>query len=250
MGRTAAWRRDMSWVCANPNWRQAASYGLTSQTPLQGWAWEFLRRNASYRASVDSGDDGSAEKWGLVALADYRQAFVDIEESSRPKWLTLQAFELIHGPKQVPSLADGQFALIFDLRRTLRKDVMQRQLAEFVEHLYQPAEITWHDVSAARNHGGRNHNFNSLLTYLRFADAVAQDRNIDLGTLKKSLGFTSERAGKQLHEAYVKASSLIDGDYSRLVALDLTPLKSIPAALRRKKTAPHAGKATTPASWN
>jgi hypothetical protein len=246
MARTAAWRGDLTWVCANENWRQAASYGLTSKTPLQGWAWEFLRRNASYRAAVDLGDDGSAEKWGLVALADYRQAFVHIEEPSRPKWLALQSFEMFLGPRQLPSLADSQLALIFDLRRTLRKDVLQRQLAKFVEHLYQPTGITWHGVSAPRKHGGRNYNLNSLLTYLRFADAVAQDRNIDLETLKKSLGYTSERAGKQLHEAYVKASSLVGKDYSRLVDLDLAPLKSIPAALRRKKSAPLANKV----SWD
>jgi hypothetical protein len=248
MAKTAAWRGDMTWVCANEDWRYVASYGLTSKTPLQGWAWEFLRRNSAYRASVDSCDDIAAKKWGLVELVDYRQAFARIEESSRPKWLALQAFEVLHGPQELPSLVDKQFALIFDQRYTVRKDVLQRQLAEFVEHLYKPTEITWFGVSSARNHGGRNYNTDSLLTYLRFADAVAQDRNIDSEPLKKALGFTSQRAGKQLHETYVKARSLVVNDYSRLVDLDLAPLKSIASPLRGKK--PVAKKATTTASWD
>ena len=251
MARTAAWRGDLAWVCANENWRQAASYGLTSKTPLQGWAWEFLRRNASYRASVDSGDDGSAEKWGLVALADYRQAFVHIEEFLRPKWLALQAFELRLGPQPLPSLEDGQLALIFDLRRTLRKDVLQRQLGDFVENLYKTPETSWGEVAPPKRHGGRIYGFHSLLAYLRFADAVAQDKNIDSGALQTALGFTSARAGKQLHEAYVKATSLVGKDYSRLVDLELTPLRDTSIALRRKSP-PRAAKAAvadTPASW-
>jgi hypothetical protein len=207
---------------------------LTPETPLQGWAWEFLRRNALYRASVDSSDEGSAENWGLASLVDYRQGFKGFGDSSRPKWLALQAFDLIHGPRQLPSLKEGQLALIFDLRRTLRKDVLQRQLAEFVERLYQPDETSWWQALPEKRRGGRMYGFPSLLTYLRFADAVAQDRDIDSEALQQALGLTSARAGKQLHEAHSKAVSLVGQDYRRLVDLELSPLRRIPTPLRRK----------------
>ncbi len=235
MARTAAWRKgDLTWTCGNQNWRQPGKYGLSEETPMQGWAWEFLRRNASYQASVDSGDDESAGKWGLVALVDYRKSFARLGETSRPKWLTLQTFELILGPQPPLSLTADQIVLVFDRRRTLQKDVLQRQLAEFVERLSLSDEHSWGKVLQKKNSGGRTYSLSSLLTCLRFADAVAQDRNIDAEELQKALGLTSARAGRELHEAYVKASSLIEKDYSRLLDQELSPLRSVPFALRRK----------------
>lgn len=229
MGRTAAWRKgDLLWACGNPDWRQPESYGLTSETPWQGWAWEFLRRKVAYRVSVDERDHKSAETWGLGALVDYRVAFNNLEDSSRPQWLALPAFESAHGPGRLPSLKEGQVALIFDLRPELRKDVLQRQLAQFVHRLWNP-EQGWGRAEPERRRGGRIHDVRSLLTYLRFADAVAQDQGIDSQELQKALGFTTARAAKQLTEAHNTATSLILSGYLRLVDLDLPPLRSLPA---------------------
>jgi hypothetical protein len=236
MAKPTKWRTaELAWACGNSKWRQPESYGLTPETPLQGWAWEFLRRNALYRASVDASDEGSAERWGLAALVDYRLAFKRFSDSTRPKWLALQAFELLHGPQSLPNLKEGQVALILDLGRTLRKDVLQRQLAEFVERLWNPTEAgKWGRAVPERRQGGRTYGFASMLTYLRFADAVARNQDIDSEELQQALGFTSTRAPKQLHEAHSRAILLIDRDYRRLVAQELPPLRSIASPWRRK----------------
>lgn len=47
-----------------PDWRDPASYAYTQHLMHEGWAWEFLRRNAAYAsfAAHDAGavDDGLA----------------------------------------------------------------------------------------------------------------------------------------------------------------------------------------------
>ena len=55
-----------------PDWRSSAAYDYASTMDSAGLAWEFLRRNANYRAAfetasdqADFGTNGPARHWGL-----------------------------------------------------------------------------------------------------------------------------------------------------------------------------------------
>ncbi|MGH6957466.1 MAG: DNA -binding domain-containing protein [Caulobacteraceae bacterium] len=54
------------------DWRDASAYAYVSELSLAGLAWEFLRRNAAYRAAFDAGPDTAAvtRDWGLSAPAN------------------------------------------------------------------------------------------------------------------------------------------------------------------------------------
>lgn len=64
------------------DWRQAADYADLSQAGPERLAWEFLRRNPSYRKAAAAVEDHASLDWGLIAFADpdhasFRQVFWD-----------------------------------------------------------------------------------------------------------------------------------------------------------------------------
>ncbi|WP_222432760.1 transcriptional regulator domain-containing protein [Caenimonas sedimenti] len=226
MGRVAAWRtKELGWVCANPDWRDAGSYGLKPNAPLHHWAWEFLRRNSRYRRSAAEGDPHSAGLWGLTSLANPEAS------SEEVRWLAIQAYQLIQGTGRLPDLAQWQVALIFDVRHKLPLAVLQRQLGELAEYLYTAGGPSSAAVEMKNRRGGPKHDKASLLLCLRFADAVANDRTIDSNELAEALGIEGRRS-KRLSEIHQRASALVANDYLRLVDQSLAPMRHTPRLLK------------------
>jgi hypothetical protein len=88
------------------DWRQAADYADLSRAGPELLAWEFLRRNPSYRKAAAAAADHAALDWGLIAFADpehasFRQVFWD--RAVNP--LVLQAYA-DPGRKKDPDACD------------------------------------------------------------------------------------------------------------------------------------------------
>lgn len=261
MGRTATWRKgNLAWECGNPHWEKSSTYQLSKATPFRGWAWEFLRRTGKYRAAVDAGDDRMAGDFGLASLVKYDHSFPTLAKDTEPRWLAIQAYEIYPGTTPTSALEDGQVAVVFDLRRGLPSATLQRQMNAVSQSLQVLSKQRSNVVATAtKSHGGRTYDPDALLTYLRFADAVAQDRAISSDDLASALNL-SRRASARLHEIHSQAVALFDREYLRLVDLDLSPLRRTDPRLReilgihwnmsRPKTKDKPKKEPNEASWD
>lgn len=141
-----------------PDWRDAAAYASLLDADRAFLAWEWLRRNAEYRAEVQacgSGrgeDEERARQWGLHAFEPFVLAVPD----ARPVWtaaadpfvLAVEAgpptgrddFDLARLARWstvLPDTGHGEHLLLSDGLRAIRIDVLTGSLAS------EPAEIRY-----------------------------------------------------------------------------------------------------------
>lgn len=148
------------------------------------WAWEFLRRNESFREDCkklreantnDISEAIIAEKYGLYTYKDYRDRYTSYP---KPRFRThslsiIGENALGHHQTQIienVKLRSGQVAVVFDLEFALSSGgSIKRQIQEAQSKLVKLAKL-YHGVDKLPN-TSRKHS-SKYLTYLRALDLV------------------------------------------------------------------------------
>lgn len=105
----------------DPDWRDAAAYAVLLDADRSLFAWEWLRRDAGYRAAAERAlsphcgieEPGSGpELFGLVAFEPPRLRVPD----ARPVWRS-DAYPYVLGVRPAPAMARQSEFDLFDVRR-------------------------------------------------------------------------------------------------------------------------------------
>ncbi len=129
---------------AKRNWRNAADYKFTKDLDLNGWAWEFLRRNLDYRKDWEKELNYFLKKNRLLTKKEIEDDCFSLEPlliDCGAKWWILRfvnpdtdyplfldfvnSHGCVYGKSQNIELLPGQVAAVFDLNLPIKRQADQ-----------------------------------------------------------------------------------------------------------------------------
>ncbi|HEX4956516.1 MAG TPA: DUF6499 domain-containing protein [Thermoanaerobaculia bacterium] len=212
-----------------PDWRNPADYAYTANLTLHDWAWEFLRRNAQYRAAwrrftgerkpgpVSDAEFEIARSFGLACLSDPSCTIFGDEVF----WLEGGGVKLLWGYRAPepgpegeaipwPGYPDG-LALWFDLAQPIESQVKTADalLRRFQAELQQAGMLEQVPKADARVHVGKWSDF------LRVLDADVE--GVSPAKVGEVLFASATDPRDQARKVRAAARRLVNGGYRRLL---------------------------------
>ncbi|WGY68619.1 hypothetical protein KEC55_01045 [Burkholderia cepacia] len=195
------------------------------------WAWEFLLRNAGFRAACDGLDEDAtpqkkraiARKFGLAEFKHYDEPFKSGNgEPTEPMFIS-KAVSTIRPQRQRDgrwtrpvTIQPGQLALRFDLRLALADDRILDAQVETARKILEKQLDQWRKAEEIVPKKGRQRPMPRLLLQLKILDARTQ-----AGTLAEqaALVWGPGAPAKRLTDSLDDAMNVATNDYLLLAAM-------------------------------